>query len=707
MNKNTLQKNLDLDTVEENLVLTTDESAAYATNATTNATYSGVYKLKNKASGLLVTVDSGSTSSATVTQNSDWVSRSQWFRITHLGGEQYSIRPLHKTDMALTAVQVQNTTYVVSAINVGYCDTLSTLDAASRWTIESNGTIRNVLYDCLVMTSEGMTSGSYIYALDDNSSTYQRWILERCCSIAPKFYLYDTPANAYIGTTVSAGTTEVSTEYPVTQNVTWSSSNTAVATINSRSGVITPKAMGKTSIIATPQYNTSLKESYTLTVREADADNDGIPDAQDPLPNNNTFTGTLRTASSNATPSFSYTIDFTDFTANTTYYNSDLCVMSAIASALMYSGSTFDGDTIDAWMQKHHMLGCQTNNSYKHTINGSDDHLSEVALGFIPIANATGRSIVVAVIIRGTNTTLAEWSSNVDVGDTRKFSEYSEWTNSDHHMGFDITSNRIITAVNKFVNDYITSKSQYNGYGLTYWVTGHSRGGALANLVAAKLLDANKRVMSYTFATPATTISSTAHNAKYNSIFNIVNEDDFIAYFPLEDWNFTRYGKTAKISVEDKYEVAWRTLTGITDYSSNKEGVIDLYKNFGEKVTSRRSCYNYESEFSSLREIHAVCLERVQLFPSVCNGYYKVEELEELGEFEEIKYQPMFFMKALADYMASDKNLWDYLEMINAGVNFGYIFTELVSINGQIQHPHYPVTYYLLSTKVNSTDFKN
>lgn len=101
-------------------------------------------------------------------------------------------------------------------------------------------------------------------------------------------------------------------------------------------------------------------------------------------------------------------------------------------------------------------------------------------------------------------------------------------------------------------------------------LVGHSRGGAIANLVAAFALDdlaavqdgsapkslpslrAGDRVRAYTFASPGTTTSSDAGDARYGSIFNIVNPADIMVSLPPSSWGYTRYGRDMELpSVRD------------------------------------------------------------------------------------------------------------------------------------------------------------
>lgn len=77
-----------------------------------------------------------------------------------------------------------------------------------------------------------------------------------------------------------------------------------------------------------------------------------------------------------------------------------------------------------------------------------------------------------------------------------------------------------------------------------YWITGHSRGGAIANVLAAhlpdRLGDRNAGIYAYTFEAPATTDEETAGSGDYGYIHNYLCSDDFVTMIP--GWGMTRYG---------------------------------------------------------------------------------------------------------------------------------------------------------------------
>ena len=88
-----------------------------------------------------------------------------------------------------------------------------------------------------------------------------------------------------------------------------------------------------------------------------------------------------------------------------------------------------------------------------------------------------------------------------------------------------------------------------------YWITGHSRGGALANLIAAKLPAAlakrgavNEGVYAYTFEAPAVTSPALAAAADYSYIHNYLCSDDPVPMIPV--WGMVRYGVDHELKTE-------------------------------------------------------------------------------------------------------------------------------------------------------------
>ena len=75
------------------------------------------------------------------------------------------------------------------------------------------------------------------------------------------------------------------------------------------------------------------------------------------------------------------------------------------------------------------------------------------------------------------------------------------------------------------------------------WLTGMSRGGGIANLAAAYLLDREDppTVFAFTFESPATTENKDAGAEGYRGIQNYICRDDPVTMLPM--WDMSRYGR--------------------------------------------------------------------------------------------------------------------------------------------------------------------
>ena len=161
-----------------------------------------------------------------------------------------------------------------------------------------------------------------------------------------------------------------------------------------------------------------------------------------------------------------------------------------------------------------------------------------------------GDSTLVAVAVRSGGYG-AEWASNLTLG------------SKGDHFGFDDASNKVY----KYLADYVNSRNITGK--VKFWITGFSRGGATANLLAAKLdntIDSHPKityskedVYAYTFATPAGAVkSNNPHSKKYNNIFNIINFHDLVPLVAPSQtgWSFDRYGITKVLPFSESTSVS-------------------------------------------------------------------------------------------------------------------------------------------------------
>jgi predicted lipase len=96
---------------------------------------------------------------------------------------------------------------------------------------------------------------------------------------------------------------------------------------------------------------------------------------------------------------------------------------------------------------------------------------------------------------------------------------------------------------------------------IKFWVTGHSRGAAIANLYSKYLTDKYgvKNVFAFTFATPRVSKNVSKDSKKiYPNIRNYLNEGDFVTELAPESWGYNRYGED--ISLDSKYKSKMKSI---------------------------------------------------------------------------------------------------------------------------------------------------
>ena len=362
-----------------------------------------------------------------------------------------------------------------------------------------------------------------------------------------------------------------------------------------------------------------------------------------------------------------------------------------------------------------------------------DTHKGRVAIGYRNVEYHGLNKTVIGIVIRGTAED-DDWDSDFDMGDKdlrdvlnyesgkeeyehnydevlkqlekgvlnydKKYAQellhfaggYPDWIWNYHHAGFDIVSNRILEVLEEYITTYSTN---FKGE-RCFWVTGHSMGGGVANLVAASLVYGEcggnaDNVYCYTFATPNTFYLTDniydresyvipgqnvtgdykePYGVKYRCIFNIVNEDDFVPKVPMEKCEWTKYGRVAILSVNDvknnipsnfstyydpygSYYKLWLKY----NYNSNLfvvntiikllQGVYDYqYSAPGDRNHMRQETYSYDS----------------RLIRSG-NANYSNDEIKKLNEeinYIDIKVLDDFIFEYSKPYQKNYKGLFGY-----------------------------------------------
>ena len=138
------------------------------------------------------------------------------------------------------------------------------------------------------------------------------------------------------------------------------------------------------------------------------------------------------------------------------------------------------------------------------------------------------------VPIRGT-TGNDEWLSNFKLGAA----------GDSYHYGFKKAADGVLS----------TLRSKIKTKNNIFLITGHSRGAAVANIVAGELtidkdLASANHIFGYTYACPAVKIGA---DTTLDNVININNPGDAIPELPLADWGYQRYGKSLSLSTDKKF----------------------------------------------------------------------------------------------------------------------------------------------------------
>lgn len=190
--------------------------------------------------------------------------------------------------------------------------------------------------------------------------------------------------------------------------------------------------------------------------------------------------------------------------------------------------------------------------NYNVTLNDTSD---KVAFSIATKKDVCGATLI-SVVIRG-GYYGSEWSSNFNIGDGQE-----------HHEGFYTAAEAVY---DKIFTDPDHSAADGN---IKLWITGYSRGAAVANLLAARLCEDSETsehfdkedIFTYTFATPKGIIGKDELSCGlYEGIYNVINPGDMIPLVALEEWGFTRYGSTKFFAPPQISSHAEETLAAVNE----------------------------------------------------------------------------------------------------------------------------------------------
>lgn len=290
------------------------------------------------------------------------------------------------------------------------------------------------------------------------------------------------------------------------------------------------------------------------------------------------------TSTDNLIKSFDFLYDDSFFFSDSYKYNKELSLLSMGFSMAAFTASSFEevedctikpNSNISDAYRKAGFIEPQYYNYDKPLSDCSDKAAFSIAQKNISLNEKN--TILVAVVIRG-NGYGAEWASNYHIGDEK------------YHIGFNTAAEEVYSSVIKYISKFIEKKS------IKIWITGYSRGAAIANLTAEKF-DRNNEILTnnifaYTFAAPLCSKDTLGKdNPVYENIFNIINPIDIVTNVPMSDWGYYRYGKNLVLPMlvsgigfakESKLKSAvkskYNKINSLLPFSTNDKYIAEIEK---------------------------------------------------------------------------------------------------------------------------------
>jgi hypothetical protein len=223
-------------------------------------------------------------------------------------------------------------------------------------------------------------------------------------------------------------------------------------------------------------------------------------------------------------------------------YHHGIARIAAMLSEISYVPVEKNPDS-NPLIQTYRLLGFKDSDiewnyilDYTTPITGNNQ--AAYSFAFKDISTPKGTRKLVFVVLRGTPLSANEWISNINVSDSTK-------KEVQVHEGFSKTCENLKKSLYDFLkNNKIDLENSY------FLITGHSRGGALSNLLGSILADENiipaKNLFVYTFASPNVSQEEKTSSEKYNFIWNILNAEDIVPSVPpnRNNWKWKKFGQT-------------------------------------------------------------------------------------------------------------------------------------------------------------------
>ena len=295
------------------------------------------------------------------------------------------------------------------------------------------------------------------------------------------------------------------------------------------------------------------------------------------------------------------------FFQDPTSYNHELAHACAVLSAVANAESAYyqQGSTSPAYAEHAFAeLGFEevSTTSYRYrsevldeilgVVDGTDVVAYTLATRHVR-SSATGEErLLTVVVVRGSYG--SEWLSNA------RIESAEDEAGDGDHLGFTLAAEEIVADLEE------RAAQEDPGVERSYLFCGHSRGAAVANLLASYVdavgaLATAEDVRAYTFATPNCTSSADARDAAYGNIFNVLNPSDLVPRLPLSSWGYERYGTDVWLPGEG--DASFARLEGAMRESYLKTMGTECPAAPGDRTAVERFCARIAARVSSFDEL--------------------------------------------------------------------------------------------------------
>lgn len=401
---------------------------------------------------------------------------------------------------------------------------------------------------------------------------------------------------------------------------------------------------------------------------------------------------------------FPYRFNLESYINITDEPNSDIAKMSMLftANIATYSEVIFEktdypvkGYSDNESFYKHLELDDYYHQAIGPTDEGVDPNdISQIYLAHKEI-NVKDQTYDICFITMRDSDQGVAWSSDFDIGydDDSYYSktgEHPEWTNKENHKGFDVAANRSLVVAKNYFSTKLNKNAQQ-----IFYLFGHSRGAALINIMAAKLIDDGiNNVVAYGLAVPQTTTYVDANNAKYNHIFSYVNTQDIITSLPSKEWGFKRYGKDYAFDIKE-YRNRFEVINQMD--SSRIAGSTTLIgKKLARVIDTRSNAYKFDNTFT-IGSSDYLSSDQIDSFVarymSPLSGTFEslksfVEVLKDTNDEEltrvTVRVCPGFYMNLLGIVIgATDFDFSDIRSKISALSDYTNVLLDITGIGAQ------------------------